>query len=89
MRIYDIYVEVFSEELIPLDDFLMNLKNGKYGDFSVDEIRGFRFQLESNVQESAFVKGGKLGLKGEDIEEIIEEKVEEIRKIFLEVFGWL
>jgi hypothetical protein len=62
MSIYEIYVEVFAEELIPLEDFLLNLKNGKYGNFDVGEIRAFRFQLESNIQESAFIKGGGTGL---------------------------
>jgi len=89
LNIYEIYIEVFSEEIISLEDFLVNLRDGRYGKFDVEEIRNFRFQLENNVQQSAFVKGGELGLFEDEIEEIIREKIEEIRKSFLEVFGWL
>lgn len=74
---------------MPLEDFLLDIKNGRYGNFGVREIRAFRFQLESNIQESAYIKGGELGIGENEIERIIEEKIEEIRKLFLEVFGWL
>jgi hypothetical protein len=74
---------------VPLEDFLLDTKNGRYGNFGVGEIRTFRFQLESNIQESAYIKGGELGIGENEIERIIEEKIEEIRKLFLEVFGWL
>jgi hypothetical protein len=89
MSLYEIYIERFSEELVPLEDFLLDIKNGRYGNFGVGEIRAFRFQLESNIQESAYIKGGELGIGEKEIERIIEEKIEEIRKLFLEVFGWL
>jgi hypothetical protein len=89
MNLYEIYIERFSEELVPLEDFLLDIKNGRYENFGVGEIRAFRFQLESNIQESAYIKGGELGIGENEIERIIEEKIEEIRKLFLEVFGWL
>jgi hypothetical protein len=89
MSLYEIYIERFSEELVPLEDFLLDIKNGRYGNFRDGEIRAFRFQLESNIQESAYIKGGELGIGENEIERIIEEKIEEIRKLFLEVFGWL
>jgi hypothetical protein len=89
MSLYEIYLQRFSEELVPLEDFLLDIKNGRYGNFGVGEIRAFRFQLESNIQESAYIKGGELGISENEIESIIEEKIEEIRKLFLEVFGWL
>ncbi len=89
MELYEIYIEVFSTEVIPLSEFLLDVKKGKYGNFSEEDIRAFRYRLENNIQESAYLKGEELSLSDIDIESVIEENIEEIRKTFLEVFGWL
>ncbi len=89
MNLYEIYIEVFSEEVIPLNEFLLRVKEGKYGVFDMEEIRNFRYALENNIQEGAFTKGEEMGVPEDEIEKIIEENIDELRKTFLEVFGWL
>ena len=89
MTLYEIYIEVFSEEVISLMEFLLGVKEGKYGNFSEEEIRDFRLMLENNIHEGAMTKGMEMGIPDDEIERVIEENIEDVRKSFVEVFGWL
>ncbi len=89
MEVFDVYLNVLAEEMLSLEEFLHRLKEGRYGDFSEDDIKEFREILERNVYQSAFVKGEELGIGEDEIYRVIEENVLNIRKTFEEVFGWL
>ncbi len=78
-----------AEEMLPLEEFLRRLKEGRYGEFSQDDIREFRGILESNVSESAHVKGAEMGIPEEEVYRVVEENILEIRETFERVFGWL
>jgi len=89
MEIFDVYLEVLAEEMLSLEEFLLRLKEGKYGEFTEDAIREFREILERNVSESAHVKGAELGIPEEEVYRVIEENVLDIRSTFERVFGRL
>ncbi|NPA80573.1 MAG: hypothetical protein GXO29_05965 [Thermotogae bacterium] len=89
MEVFDIYVEALAEEMLPLEEFLRRLKEGRYGQFSEDDIREFREILERNVSESAHVKGAELGIPEGEVYRVIEENILDIRATFERVFGWL
>ncbi len=89
MSVFDAYLEALSEEMLSLEEFLRRLKEGRYGEFSRDDIRRFRETLEKNVSESAHVKGAEMGIPEEEVYRVVEENVLEIRGTFERVFGWL
>ena len=89
MDIFEVYLEALSEEMLSLEDFLLRLKEGRYGEFSPEDVRRFREVLERNIAESAHVKGAEMGIPEDEVFRVIEENVLELRKTFEQVFGWL